>query len=254
MNEVIELVNLISKVNEEDKDAREKLRLYFTKLFLAEKRLSDLERRNLQSVCAVHLLKKNVYECNVKGKFYPNNSLEAFVKFIREEIDMDAYKRGLTMSLYNDCYYELCSVVSHIVIQRLKQRDYKVKEIFTEDLGISNVPHRCVGVFQNDSLDYLVDLTFKQFMTVPFFIPERIYHLRNSFLSPASFSDIEFFRELCIKGFFKATPENIKTYYDGFWCANASYKNEDALVRGRIKKPEISGEEYIKQISDIALR
>ncbi len=248
MKEIIELVNLIRNVSEEDKDAREKLRLYFTKLFLAEKGLSELERRNLQSVCAVHLLKKNVYECNVTENFYPTNSLEAFIKYIREQINLDAYQSGMISSLYNDSYYQLCSVISHLVFEKLSPKNCQAKELFTGDMGILNVPHCCVGVFQDDVLDYIVDLTFKQFMVVPYFIPERIYHLRDSFLSPASFDDMEFFRQLCIKGFFKATPENVKTYFDGFYCASQSFKNEDALVRGRIKKPEISGEDYIRQI------
>lgn len=254
MKEVIELVNLISKVQEDDKDAREKLRLYWQKLFLIEKSLSDEEKKDINFVCPVGLLKKNVYEYNVTGKFYPTNCLEAFVKLVREEIDLDAYRRGLTTSLYNDCYYQLCSKVSYLVIERLRQRDYKVREIFTEDMGILNTPHRCVGVFQNDVLDYIVDLTFKQFMVVPYFIPERIYHFREPFLSPASFGNPEFFQELCIKGFFKATPENVKIYLDGFWCASASCQNEDALIRERIKKPNTSGEKYIRQISDIVLR
>lgn len=48
MKEVIELVNLISKVNEDDLDAAERLRLYWRKLFLIEKILTDEERSKLQ--------------------------------------------------------------------------------------------------------------------------------------------------------------------------------------------------------------
>jgi len=254
MKEIIDLVNLIREVREDDKDAKEKLRLYWTKLFLAEKRLSVKESKNLGSVCSVNLLKKNVYEYPVYDKFYPRNSLEAFIKLIREEIDLDAYRRSLTTSLYNDCYYQLCSKVSYLVRERLKSQRYDVKEVFTEDMDIPNAPHRAVAVFNEDALDYIIDLTFKQFMVVPYFIPERIYHFRDSFLSPASFGNEEFFQELCIKGFFRATPENIKTYFDGFHAASLSYKNEDALVRGRIKKPEISGEEYITKIKAISGR
>lgn len=253
MSEVIELVNLIRQVSEKDRDAREKLELYWRKLFLLEKTLFGEDEKGISFFCTKDLMQKNVYQYDFGWNFIARNALDYFLKSIKQEMDMAFYAKGEIVSPINDSYYQCCSNVSYLVSERVRKRRYKSKQVAMENIGINNVPHFFSPVFRDGEMEVIVDLTFRQFMLVPFFIPERIYHFEEAFLSPVSFGNEEFFRMLSTKGFFKATPENVKIYFDGFALASETYRNEDVLTRKLFKTPDTSGEEYINRIKDYTL-
>lgn len=246
MNEIQNIINDIDSIDCNDINAREKLKLLWLKLFLGEKELSKFDKRKLWLQFDNSIMNKSVFNWDLNSIFNINSSvLSGIVNAVYNEL----LEKGFIDYIYLNLCLNLCKYVAIMVYQICKSLGIKVMIIHTKDLGLDLIPH-FFAVVSFNSKNYVVDPTFRQFLIVPRFIPEVIYHFKENFMSPASFGHEDFFIDLGVKGFFKATDENLAIYLNGFVRANDTARISDTTSLKLIREKKIDLDYYFEHLED----
>ncbi|MCI9280726.1 MAG: hypothetical protein HFI49_00485 [Bacilli bacterium] len=244
MNEIQDIINDIGNIDCNDVNARERIRLLWLKLFLKEKELSKIDKRILWLQFDNSIMKKRVFNWDLNSLFSIN--IPIFSDIVNEVYN-ELFERGfIEYTNLNPCL-NLCKYAAIMVYQICKSLGIKVMIIHTKNLGLQLVPHFfAVAIFNGNA--YVIDPTFRQFLIVPRFIPEVIYHFKENFMSPASFGNEDFFMDLGINGFFRATEENWAIYLNGFIRANDTAKLLDTAELKLIREKKIDLDYYFERL------
>lgn len=245
MNTIEEILEAIRNIADDDLLAREKLMLFWKKLFLLEKDMTKFDKIRLFFKIDSELMNKRVYNWNLEN--CENDSRECFLASIIREVYEEMCDRGFISYTYLNPCINLCEVGALILYRKFMELGFSAKILHTKKLNISFVPHFFTIVTLNNR-SYIIDPTFRQFLTVVHFIPEVIYHFKDNFLSPAYFGNDSFFIKLGIDGFFEATEENIRIYFEGFIKASESTKLQDSLSVDLIRERKIKINDYIDKL------
>ena len=155
-----------------------------------------------------------------------------------------------------------CSQAANINTELLEKMGMKVKQFNIGDMMGTDSIHELCEVWVPTMIDgkikekkYILDPTFRQFCIKEENRYERYdeeprYSVRKSTPHPAYFLNlseegIKFAKEIIRYGYFEATPENIKRYFDSFYYYlkdKESYKDQSKV--GKEYVSPISYEEY----------
>lgn len=244
MDDIRNIVSAIREVADTETNAREKLSLWWKKLFLVEKRMNYRDKMQLLFLVNDYLMKKRVYQFDLNIKTMPNDDFEIILSNVIEKVYARLREHSYIGKDDMDTCYNSCKEAAIYFYECMNALNIEAVIVHTSDLNLNLVPHFFLVVKYNNR-SYIVDMTFRQFLTVPFFIPERIYHFQNNFLSPACFGNMEFFEELGAKGYFEATPENLNNYLGGFVKANKSAQANNVSELDIINKSNVDTDDYV---------
>lgn len=244
MDDIRNIVSAIRDIADTEVHAEEKLFLWWKKLFLVEKNMSNRDKKGLIFLVNDYLMKKRVYQFDLNKNTMPNDDIEVILSSVIKKVYTWLREHSYISEDNMDTCYNSCKEAAIYCYECMKALNLESVIIHTSELNLNLVPHFFVVVKYNNR-NYVVDMTFRQFLTVPFFIPERVYHFQNNFLSPACFGNIDFFEELGAKGYFEATPENLSCYLGGFAKANKSAQVHNVSELYTINQANIDVDRYI---------
>ncbi len=231
MEEIRKILLEMDKLDENNKNAREKLRNLWKKIYLIEKKMTEREKMGLILLINGNYFKKRVYVSELDPssfnygqeglKSFANiDCVESYLDYIVTQTNEYLLTKGVIDYKSLDTYYNCCKTCSLYVYELLKNDNIDCCIIHTSNLNLDKIPHFFVYakflINEETPVNFVIDISFRQFLTIPFFIPERVYHFQDAFLSPAYYGNFEFFHQLGNKGYFLADDDNLKIYLDGF--------------------------------------
>lgn len=248
MTTIQDILTNIREVDINDKIAREKIVLYWHKLFLMEKDMSRQEKMGLFLQVDNGLMNKRIYNWDLSVPVN-NDEDEQLLSNVINSVYQELYNRGFIDYTYLNPCTNLCKDVALLLFGKLSELNMKVEIIHTKSLNIPFVPHFFTIVTYNGK-KYVVDPTFRQFLVLPHFIPEIIYHFKDNFLSPAYFGNDDFFISLGEKGFFEATEENLAIYFEGLIKASDTTLLHDVSELVLVRERKITSRDYINRLDN----